>query len=255
METQERRERILQALGENYRIRVTDLSRELFVSEATIRRDLERLEKSGHLRRVYGGAMQVGSIDTETPIDVRRQQNAAAKKKIAQLAVGKIESGQVIAMDSSTTALYLAPHLRAFENLTVLTHGVQTIEELQHFKNLHLYSSGGLMLRNSYSFAGEFARRFFSSFYTDAAFVSCKGVSMENGISWAYDEEAALRKIMLAHSKKRILLCDSDKFNQTYTSTLFGFESVDTIITNKDPGPEWTEFFNAHQVELIFPGL
>lgn len=67
-------------------------------------------------------------------------------------------------MNSGITALYPAPHLRALENRTVLTHGVQTIEELQHFKNLHFYSSGGLMLRNSDSFAWKFGRRFFSSF-------------------------------------------------------------------------------------------
>lgn len=254
METQERREKILQALSEQYSIKVTDLSRELFVSEATIRRDLEKLEKSGHLKRVYGGAMQVGSIDTETPVDVRRQLNAAAKEKIALLAIREIQSSQVIAMDSSTTVLYIAPHLRAFDNLTVLTHGVKTVEELQHFKNINLYCSGGLMLRNSYSFAGEFARRFFASFYTDVAFFACKGISMEHGISWAYDEEAALRKIMLNNTQKRILLCDATKFGKTYTSTMFGFESIDIIITDKDPGPEWIEFFEKHHVRLIFPG-
>lgn len=134
METQERREKILQALTDQYTVKVTDLSRELYVSEATIRRDLEKLERSGHLKRIYGGAMQVGSIDTETPVAVRRQLNAVAKGKIAQLAIREIKSGQIIAMDSSTTVLYLAPHLRSFENLTVLTHGVKTVEDLQHLK-------------------------------------------------------------------------------------------------------------------------
>lgn len=254
METQERREKILQALTDQYTVKVTDLSRELYVSEATIRRDLEKLERSGHLKRIYGGAMQVGSIDTETPVAVRRQLNAAAKGKIAQLAIREIKSGQIIAMDSSTTVLYLAPHLRSFENLTVLTHGVKTVEDLQHFKNINLYCSGGLMLRNSYSFSGEYARRFFSSYYTDIAFFACKGISMEHGISWAYDEEAALRKIMLNNTRKRILLCDSTKFNATYTSTLFGFESIDILITDKDPGPDWTAFLERQQVQLIYPG-
>lgn len=254
METRERRKRILEALNTQYTIKVADLSRDLFVSEATIRRDLEKLERSGHLKRIYGGAMQVGSIDTETPVDVRRQLNAGAKEKISQLAVREIRSGQVISMDSSTTVLYLVPHLRAFENLTVLTHGVRTVEELQHFKNINLYCSGGLMLRNSYSFAGEFARRFFSSFYTDISFFACKGISMEHGISWAYDEEAALRKIMLNNTKKRILLCDSTKFDSTYTSTMFGFESIDILITDKDPGPVWRNFLMEHRVQLIYPG-
>lgn len=254
METQERREKILQTLSEQYSVKVTDLSRDLFVSEATIRRDLEKLEKSGHLKRVYGGAMQVGSIDTETPVDVRRRLNAPAKEKIALLAIREIQSSQVITMDSSTTVMYIAPHLRAFDNLTVLTHGVKTVEELQHFKNINLYCSGGLMLRNSYSFAGEFARHFFASFYTDMTFIACKGISMEHGISWAYDEEAALRKIMLNSTKKRILLCDASKFGKTYTSTMFGFESIDILITDKDPGAEWHTFLDKHHVKLIFPG-
>lgn len=254
METVERRKQILHLLNDQYVVKVTDLSQALFVSEATIRRDLEKLEKSGHLKRIYGGAVQVGSIDTETPVDVRRQLNAAAKEKIALLAAREIVSGNVISMDSSTTVLYLSPHLRSFENLTVLTHGVKTIEELQHFKNINLYCSGGLMLRNSYSFAGEFARRFFSSFYTDVAFVACKGISIDHGISWAYDEEAALRKIMLGNTKKRVLLCDSTKFGNTYTSTMFGFECIDTIITDKDPGTAWVDFFEHQHVRLVFPG-
>ena len=106
----------------------------------------------------------------------------------------------------------------------------------------------------SYSFSGEYARRFFSSYYTDIAFFACKGISMEHGISWAYDEEAALRKIMLNNTRKRILLCDSTKFNATYTSTLFGFESIDILITDKDPGPDWTAFLERQQVQLIYPG-
>lgn len=60
---------------------------------------------------------------------------------------------------------------------------------------------------------------------------------------------------MLSHSKRSILLCDSDKINQTYTGILFGFESIDTLITDKDPGPERTEFFSAHRVEPIFSGI
>ncbi len=254
METKERREFILRLLNEQYMVKVTDLSHDLFVSEATIRRDLEKLEKRGHLKRVYGGAVQVGSIDTEAPITVRRQLNAAAKETIAQLAVREIASGNVIGMDSSTTVLHLSPLLRSFENLTVLTHGVKTIEELQHFKNINLYCSGGLMLRNSYSFIGEFARHFFSSYYTDVVFIACKGISIEHGISWAYDEEAALRKIMLRGTKKRVLLCDSTKFDSTFTSTMFGFESIDVLITEKDPGPKWKAFLERQNVRLVFPG-
>ena len=254
METFERREKILQALSAHYSVSVADLSRDLFVSEATIRRDLIKLERSGHLKRIYGGAVQIDSIDTETPIIVRRNLNSVAKEKIAKLAADEIKNGYVISMDSSTTVLQLSSYLHAFENLTVLTHGAKTVEELQHFKIINLYCSGGLMLRNSYSFVGEFTSQFFSSFYTDIAFCSCKGISMEHGISWAYDEEAALRKNMFNHSAKRILLCDSTKFNSTYTSTLFGFELVDILITDKDPGPEWQKYLAEKRVKLIYPG-
>ncbi len=253
MENFERRRRILELINDQYSVKVTELSARLYVSEATIRRDLEKLEKGGHLKRIYGGAVRLESIDTETPLDVRRSQNSTAKENIALLAVTQLESGSVISLDSSTTVLYLCPHLRAFENLTVLTHGIKPIEELQHYKNINLYSAGGLMLRGPYTLSGEFTRNFFRSFYTDAAFISCKGLSMEHGISWAYDEEAALRQIMLNNTRKRVLLCDSGKFDQTYTSKLFSFELIDVVITDAPPSPQWHAFFETRNIRLLYP--
>jgi DeoR/GlpR family transcriptional regulator of sugar metabolism len=133
-----------------------------------------------------------------------------------------------------------------------MTHGSKAIEELQNLNNINLYSSGGLMLRGTYSLSGEFVRLFFGSFFTDAAFISCKGISMNHGLSWAYDEEAALRRIMLQNTKKRILLCDSDKFDRTYTSKLFGFELIDMVITNHEPSADWLDFFINHGIRVLY---
>jgi DeoR/GlpR family transcriptional regulator of sugar metabolism len=107
MENNERQEAILKLLKDNNSVKVSKLSRGLFVSEATVRRDLEKLEKRGYLRRTYGGAMRIESLDSEIPLDLRRNENPKFKERISLLAVKQIENGNVISIDSSTTALYM----------------------------------------------------------------------------------------------------------------------------------------------------
>lgn len=248
----ERREWILKRLEEQRIVKVADLSKELFIGEATIRRDLTKLEKEGHLKRIYGGAVYQNKVDREIPADVRRYSNTDKKQVIAALAAGLIHDNETITVDSSTTSLFLAEHLKKFQNLTVFTHGQTLLEQLQ-YSNINIYSSGGLLSKHTFSYGGEFTRHFFSAFHSDIAFVSCKGLSLTQGITLAYDEEAALRKIMLNNAQKRVLLCDSSKFGRISTSSLFGFEMIDCLVTDTRPSEEWLAYLGSKGVEVICP--
>lgn len=248
----ERRNKILQLLEEHHSVKVSDLSKELFIGEATIRRDLAKLEQSGYLKRIHGGAVSLDQVDREVPADIRKIENAEKKIIIAVLASSLIQSGNTISVDSSTTCLALAPHLKKIPNLSVLTHSHTLLDELR-YSNLNLYASGGLLTRHTLSYNGEVARRFFASFYADIAFVSCKGLSIDAGPSWVYDEEAALREIMLQNARKRVMLVDSSKFGIRATSQLFNFSLVDYLITDCRPSEEWISFFERNRVNLIYP--
>ena len=249
----ERRGIILKRLEEQHIVKVSDLSKELFIGEATIRRDLAKLEKAGYLKRIYGGAVHRDKIDRELPADVRRYENTEKKQAIASYASELISDNQIISIDSSTTCFFLAEVIKEYQNLTILTHSQPLIKELQ-YSSTNLYCSGGLLSKHTFSYGGEFARNFFSSFYADLSFISCKGISIIHGITLAYDEEASLRKIMLQHSNKRILLCDSTKFDKISTSRLFGFELIDILVTDTKPSQEWITYLQSENVQLICPG-
>lgn len=248
----ERRNAILRLLEEKHSVKVSELSKTLFIGEATIRRDLARLEQGGYLKRVHGGAVSLDQVDREMPADIRKIENAEKKSVIADLAAALIQSGNTISVDSSTTCLALASNLKKIPNLSVLTHSHILLDELR-YSNLNLYSSGGLLTRHTLSYNGEVARRFFASFYADIAFVSCKGLSIDAGPSWVYDEEAALREIMLKNARKRVMLVDSSKFGIRATSQLFNFSLVDYLITDCRPEAEWISYFEMNHVQLIFP--
>lgn len=248
----ERREVILRQLKLNYSVRVAELSKLLFIGEATIRRDLKKLENAGYLKRVYGGAVRIDAVDRELPADVRQTDNLEAKLDLCAVASGLIRDGHVLSMDSSTTVQFLADYLPRFTNLTVLTQGQRLMEKLQ-YAPVNLYCAGGLLQKTTLSYNGTFTRHFFSSFCADIAFISCKAISMEHGLSWVYDEEACLRKIMLENAKCRVLLCDHSKFDDVSSCKLFGFEMIDYLVTDRQPSPDWMRFLQSKEVQLLYP--
>lgn len=246
----ERREVILHELKKKFSVKVSDLSKMLYIGEATIRRDLKKLENGGYLKRVYGGAVRIDNIDRELPADVRQMDNIEAKVELCSTAATLIHNGNVLSMDSSTTVQFMGDLLSRFSGLTVLTQGQKLIEKLQ-YAPLNIYSSGGLLSKTTLSYNGTFTRNFFSSFYADIAFISCKGISMEHGMSWVYEEEASLRQIMLQNARLRVLLCDHSKFDKISSCKLFGFDMIDYLVTDSPPNEEWIEFLEKQNVQLL----
>lgn len=248
----ERRELILQQLRLNYSVKVTELSKLLYIGEATIRRDLGKLEKGGYCKRVYGGAVRIDAIDRELPADVRQTDNSDAKITICAEAAMLIGDGSLISMDSSTTVQFLGDYLPRFHGLTVLTQGQKLLEKLQ-YAPVNVYCAGGLLQKTTQSYTGVFTRSFFSSFYADLLFFSCKGLSMTHGLSWVYEEEGSLRQTMMKNAKTRVLLCDHTKFDTVSSYKQDCFDEIDYLITDCAPSEAWQRFLASRHVELRYP--
>lgn len=232
----ERLEYILGYLRENQTATVNNLSRRLFVSEATVRRDLTELERRGLVKRIHGGAALLDSTTGELPLYVRQQQNGNAKQYIAAQALRHIQNGQVIFLDASSTVMYLIPYFENFENLTIITNGVKTAQELQRLHH-KTYCTGGLMLHHSAAYVGDFTMDFIRQFNADVVFFSSRGLSDSGMITDASQEETAVRKVMLGQSRKRLFLCDSSKFGKSYCYNLCPVSQIEVFISDK-PFPE-----------------
>lgn len=228
----ERLEHILGYLREKKTATVSVLAKRLYVSEATVRRDLNELERRGLVKRLHGGVALLDGVSRELPLYVREQQNGESKRVIAGKAARHIQEGQVIFLDASSTAMYLIKYFEAFQSLTIVTNGLKTAQELSTL-NHRVYCTGGLMLHNSSAYVGDYAADFVRNFNADLFFFSSRGVSEEGLITDASPEETYVRKVMFQQSRKRIFLCDHSKRGKVYCYNLCSVSQTDDFITDK----------------------
>lgn len=214
MSAHNRRERILEAMREaGGFITVGQLCTQLYVSGATVRRDLAELECSRLIRRTRGGAMLVDSNANDEPLGFRENKNVVQKQIIAGLAKRYIRDGMTLFMDSSSTVGVLARQLDAYQGIKVITNGLKTAYLLSEMKNVSVLCTGGTVRENSQSLVGQSAVGFISRLNADLAFISCRGFSIAGGASEASEEEFYIKRQFLHNSAAAILLCDSAKLD------------------------------------------
>ncbi|HPU59193.1 MAG TPA: DeoR/GlpR family DNA-binding transcription regulator, partial [Candidatus Avimonas sp.] len=128
----ERKNQILAKLIMDGKVLVSDLSREYGVTEETIRRDLEKLEKEGLAKKTYGGAVRVDNLNADIPFYVRKQTNVESKQYIASIIGSMINDGDYLMLDSSTTALYVIKHILHKKKITLITNSIEILLELSN---------------------------------------------------------------------------------------------------------------------------
>jgi DeoR family L-fucose operon activator len=231
----ERYEKIVQLVNDRGSIRVTELSELCEVTEETIRRDLDRLESAGRLRRSHGGAVSVKDLppaQSEVPYAEREILNSEEKLRIAEEAVRRIEPKDRILLDASTTAWYMARSLPDIP-LTVLTNSIKVATELAAKEKIDVISTGGLLAQRSLSFVGPLAERTLDGYYVDKLFFSCKGVHPERGVSESNELQARVKQKMIDRADQVILLADSSKFGIQAFTHVAGWDQIDAIVTDR----------------------
>ncbi|KRE49633.1 DeoR/GlpR family DNA-binding transcription regulator [Paenibacillus sp. Soil522] len=237
MLVQERYDKIVQLVNERGSIRVTELSELCQVTEETIRRDLDRLEQAGRLRRSHGGAVSVKDQQPEIPYFEREITHADEKKRIAEEAVKMIQPKDRILLDASSTAWYMAASMPDIP-LTVLTNSIKVAMELSSKEKIEVISTGGILASRSLSYVGPLAERSLDAYHVDKAFFSCKGVHLERGISESNELQARIKHKMVGMADQVILLADFSKFGVQAFTHVADMSDVDTIITDGRLSPE-----------------
>lgn len=229
----ERQDMILNALLESDHMTTHELSAKLFVSVPTLRRDLIKLEQMGKIIRTHGGARLIKkSADEKIPILLREQEQNDAKEIMARKAAELVRDGDILMLDGSTSACSLIPHLAEFKNLIVITSSAKSSFLLGRM-GINTICTGGKMITRSLSYIGEDAENTVRRYNADIVFFSCRGLSMDGKLTDNSIEENSLRKIMLRHAKKSVLLCDSSKLGHTYLNNLCHLSEVDEIICER----------------------
>lgn len=250
----ERQKRILEILNSNGAVWVSKLSTELGVTEETVRRDLEKLEKQEVLVRTHGGAIPITDSSYELSLEKRKQTNSVAKERLAKEAAERLLPGDTIFLDSSTTTFYMAKEIKKIRNITVITNSLRIINELSGVESIKLITVGGLVSNNQ-SFVGSLAENtIHNNFFADKFFFSSKGITLDAGILESNEQECFIKQQMFANANEKYYLCDSSKIGKVGFYKLAPIEGIDYFITDVDLDEAYIEKFSESGIEYINVG-
>ncbi len=227
----ERESEILKLLGSEGYATVKQLSRLLYTSESSIRRDLTSLEKQGLVSRSYGGVSLEKNSSQIIPFSTRAHHNIAAKKIMAKKAGSLIHDGDIIFLDQSSSAFFVACELVKRSNITVVTNNIEIISFLSG-SEVEVVSSGGrLSKENRNCLLGSDAHGIFEEMHADFLFFSTKAMSFEGVIYDCVREEVCIRNTMFANADQKVFLCDTAKMGQYAGYKQCTLQDIDILVT------------------------
>jgi len=229
-----RRDEIRRLLRERTTASIAELAGHFDVSQMTIRRDLYRLAEAGEVIRIPGGARVARGISFEKSFSERLQKMAEAKDCIGRLAASLVREGDSVLMDSGTTTLCIARHLRSRANIVVLTYSLAVLDELAGSESVRIELTGGVYRHSSHDLVGGTVGESLAGVYADKVFFGAAAVSFSKGVM-VYDPEAPRQ--LLRAGAERILVADSGKIG---AEALYGYcrlDQCDLVITDSGVKP------------------
>ena len=235
MDVFERKQKILELLQRDGRVKVTELSKLFDISEVTIRMDLADLEAKGRLSRVYGGAVSSYKSYCSMDMQQRLSTNQEQKQVIARRIVEMIEDNDTIMLNAGTTTLTVFRLLPPSLNLSIVTNSVAIALEAASNPNFNVVLLGGCVnTRHQFTY-GDDAMAQLCRYHADKLILSVDGISTANGLSTFFNAEADLDRTFLAHAATRIIAADSTKLERTAFAKIAELSEADYIITNDNP--------------------
>lgn len=229
---EEREQLIFEYLKINKSAKVDELAKKFNVNNMTIRRDLKNLEKTGDIKKIFGGAMINKSLTEELDYVKKSKKNTEEKLKIALEAVKLIKEEDVIILDSGTTTLEVAKKLLRFKSLTIITVDIFIAAYLIQNSEFKVYIPGGIIQKSTGTVLGISAYEFLKKLNADIAFIGSSFIDESFNIISPTIEKLRLKRVMFENAEKRIFLADSSKFEQKGFSKDLNLEQFNLIITD-----------------------
>lgn len=227
----ERQQRILLLLRERTSMTVREISETLFFSESSVRRDVRELESRGLVDHLWGGVMLTSQKGRVIPVSVRETEHSAVKNRIAKVAASRVQDGDTLLLDSSSTARRIVGYLSERRDLCIITNNQRIFGESLP-KSFRLFCTGGAFHPENHNFCGPAAEQYLRSVHADLCFFSSQGLSEQGEINDVSEEETALRRVMLTRAQRRIFLCDSSKIGVSKQFVLCRLSDVDEVISD-----------------------
>lgn len=252
MLTEERRALILKKIIENHYVEVAGLADEFEVTQVTIRRDLDILEREGVLIRKHGGAIHNRSgVTLELPYDIKRHEMVKEKEKIAKAAYELINDGDSFILDSGSTTYALALLLHTKVRITVVTNDLMIAVKLAENPKINLICTGGQSRPTVFSLEGSLAENTIKDMRVDKTFLASDAIHLNGVVSNVNMQEVAIKKAMIQATNQTILLADSSKFLNNGFYKVCDLNEVDFLITDKGISKETEKMIRAYPLKCI----
>ena len=222
-----RQKQILQRAECEGEITIKALADVLGVSEMTIHRDVDVLQKQRYVYKKRGAVVYIENADRENT-----DFYAEEKRLIGIKAASLIADGQSVIFDNSTTAMECARFFDPSKKYTFYTTGMETASVLASCEQSILYCSGGYYFPASRGFVGAQAEAFVSSLKADVCIIGASGVSVEDGITTPYPMHTPLQKAIVSAAKTKILVCDHSKFDKKAMEHICDLKDIDILVTD-----------------------
>ncbi len=249
MRRPERLEAILDGLSAGGAVDVGELSRRLSASPATIRRDLELLDRQHLLTRTHGGAVAHG-VAYELPLRYKTGQHHEEKRRIAVEAAARVSEGMAIGLTGGTTTTEVARAVVEFDRLTVVTNALNIASELAIRRNLKLVVTGGWARSESYELVGPLADATLEGLHVDLACVGVDGISAASGLSTHHEVEARTNRTMMEHARRVLVVADGSKVGKVAFARICSLELVAELITDASADTEALDAIREAGVEV-----
>jgi DeoR family fructose operon transcriptional repressor len=227
-----RLERLRQLVRNNRIVTVDEICRQLRVSPATARRDLEELKDSGEIHRVHGGAVLTPGLLDEPLFQDKTSIAAKEKARIARAALKYIQANDTVFLDGGSTVLELARLLKSHRELTVVTNSLRAALELAD-QGPRLILIGGEFRRLSQVTVGPLTRLILQGLHVDKAFLGTIGLAPEQGLTTTDPSEAFTKELVMEHAREVILLADHSKAGKVSFAHAGRLERVNVLITDR----------------------
>ncbi|GIH16596.1 DeoR family transcriptional regulator [Rugosimonospora africana] len=201
------------------------------VSAATVRRDLEVLEKQRLVTRTRGGATTHASFN-DLPLSYKTEQDTLEKRHIARQALAFLDGARVIGTTGGTTVSEFARLLMDRDGLTIVTNALNVASYLVSNPRLRVFSAGGEVRSSSQETVGPTAETFMAGYNIDVAFIGVDGVDAAAGCTNYDPVGARVNAVLREQARVSVVLADATKIGRVALAQVCKMSEVDVLVTD-----------------------